>query len=111
VLNGVDKDTPGIKVDLVGEVFYCPKAAANILSFAAMSDAGAVIRHYPKFGRFTMKPKGSENMYSFCRQNLKGSEGRLYVCETRSMIAKNPTFHPDSEHSIVATVSSNMQNT
>jgi hypothetical protein len=46
VSDGVDKETPGTKVDLVGElgdigmVYYCPKAAINILSFAAMSDAG-----------------------------------------------------------------------
>jgi hypothetical protein len=103
-------DPPGIKVDLVGdlgdigEVYYCPKAAANILSFAAMTDAGADIRYDAKVGSFAMKPKGSENIHSFCRQNLKGSEGKLYVCDTRSMMAKNPTFHPDCEHSLVATV-------
>jgi hypothetical protein len=42
VLNGVEKGSPGINVDLVGdlgdagEVYYCPEASANILSFAAM---------------------------------------------------------------------------
>jgi hypothetical protein len=47
-LNGVDKSSPGIQVDLVGElrdigtVYYCPTASANILSFAAMTDSGAV---------------------------------------------------------------------
>jgi hypothetical protein len=51
VLNGVEKGSPGINVDLVGdlgdvgEVYYCPEASANILSFAAMSDSGADIRY------------------------------------------------------------------
>ena len=115
VLNGVDKDSPGIKVDMVGElgeiglVYYCPTAAANIISFAGMSDAGADIRYDPKQGRFTMKPKGSEMIFSFCRQDLPGSEGRFYVCDTRTMISKKPTFHPKTEHTMVATVSQNMR--
>ena len=50
ILSGIDKDSDGIKVDMVGQlgeietVFYSPKASANVLSFAAMSDAGATIR-------------------------------------------------------------------
>jgi hypothetical protein len=64
----------------IGTVYYFPKASANILSFAAMSDAGAEIRYESKHGRFTMKPKGSKNIYSFCRQNIPGSEGRFDSC-------------------------------
>ena len=99
VLNGVNKGSSGIKVDMVGElgdigtVYHCPKASANMLSFAAMSDNGAEIRYEAENGRFTMKPNGSEYIYSFCRQNLPGSAGRFYACDTRSMIAKEPTFH------------------
>jgi hypothetical protein len=106
MLNGVEKGSPGINVDLVGDlgdvgvVYYCPEASANILSFAAMSDAGADIRYNAKHGRFTMKPRGSNKIYSFCRQDIPGSDGRFYVCDTRTMIAKKPT---------VATVAENMQ--
>ena len=114
ILNRVEKGSKGIKVDMVeelgdiGTVYYCPKASANILSFAAMSDAGAEIRYESEHGRFTMKPKGSKNIYSFCRQNIPGSEGRFYSCDTRSMISANPTFHPKSEQALVATVANNM---
>jgi hypothetical protein len=115
VLNGVDKDTPGIAIDRVGdmkdigEVYYSPKAAANILSFAAMTDAGAEISYDEKHGRFTMRPKGSENIYSFCRQDKPGCEGKFYVCDTRTMIAQKPTSHPQIDRAMVATVSENMQ--
>ena len=114
VLNGVDKDSRGIDVDMVGllgdfgTVYYCPTTAANILSFAAMSDLGADIRFEAKMGRFTMKPKGSNMMYSFCRQNIPGCEGRFYTCDTRSMISSKPTLHPYSEIAMVATVRENM---
>jgi hypothetical protein len=93
ILNGVDKNSPGIHIDLVGElrdigtVYYCPTASANILSFAAMTDSGADIRYAAKHDRFTMKPKGSDMIYSFCRQDLPGSEGRFYICDTRRIIA------------------------
>jgi hypothetical protein len=73
-----------------------------------MSDAGAEIRYEAENGRFTMKPKGSEYIYSFCRQNLPGSAGRFYACDTRSMLAKEPTFHRAAEGAMVATVASNM---
>jgi hypothetical protein len=84
-LDGVDKDTPGIAIDLVGdmkdigEVYYSPKAAANILSFTAMTDAGAEISYDETNGRFTMRPKGSDNICSFCRQDKLGCEGKFYV--------------------------------
>jgi hypothetical protein len=93
ILNGVDKNSPGIHVDLVGElrdigtVYYCPTASANILSFAVMTDSGADIRYAAKHDRLTMKPKGSDMIYSFCRQDLPGSEGRFYICDTRRIIA------------------------
>ena len=115
VLNGVEKGAPGIKVDLVGrlgdigDVYYCPAAAANILSFATMCDAGADIKYEPEYGRFTMRPKGSKNIYSFCRQDIPGSEGRFYVCDTRNMISDRPTFHPKMESALVATVTENLQ--
>ena len=48
----------------IGVVYYCPKAAANILSFAAMSDAGADIRYDAGNNHLTLKPKGSDKIYS-----------------------------------------------
>jgi Reverse transcriptase (RNA-dependent DNA polymerase) len=115
VLNGVDKSSPGIKVNRIGQlggigmVYFCPSAAANILSFAAMSDAGADIRYNKKNERFTLQPKDSDLIYSFCRQDPQGAEGKFYVCDTRTMIAKKPTFHPRQEVAMVATVSENMK--
>jgi hypothetical protein len=115
VLNGVDKSSPGIHVDLVGEFcdigtfYYCPTASAIILSFAAMTDSGADIRYAAKHDRFTMNPKGSDMIYSFCRQDLPGSEGRFYTCDTKCMIARTPTSHPRTEQVMVATVAENMR--
>lgn len=115
ILNGVNRESPGIKVDMVGDlgdigvVYYCPGAAANILSFAAMSDSGADIRYDSKNHRFTLRPKGSRQIYSFCRKRISGSESRFYMCDTRSMIASKPTFHPHRETALVATVSENMR--
>jgi hypothetical protein len=93
----------------LGEVYYCPEASANILSFEAMSDSGADIMYNAKHRRFTMKPRGSDNIYSFCRQDIPGTDGRFYVCDTRTMIAKRPIFHPRSEKTMVATVAESMQ--
>jgi hypothetical protein len=115
VLNGVDKSSPGIHVDLVGELrdigtlYYCPTASANILSFAAMTDSGADIRYAAKHDRFTMKPRGRDMIYSFCRQDLPGSEGRFYICDTRCMIARTPTSHPRTEQVMVATAAENIR--
>lgn len=74
-----------------------------------MSDAGAEITFEAKHNRFTLKPKGSQNIYSFCRQNVAGCEGRFYTCDTRSTIATKPTFHDDRELAMVATVADNMR--
>ena len=115
ILNGVDKNSPGIRVNRVGRlgaigtVYYCPTAAANILSFAAMSDAGADIKYDSKYDRFTLQPKGSDLIYSFCRQDPPGSEGKFYVCDTRTMIDTKPTFHQRVEKAMIATVSENMR--
>jgi hypothetical protein len=115
ILRGIDKDSDGIKVDMVGQlgeigtVFYSPKASANVLSFAAMSDAGATIRFDSNHERFTLQPKGSQNIYSFCRQDIAGSAGRFYVCDTRTMIGPTPTLHTNHEQALVTTVADNMK--
>jgi hypothetical protein len=105
VLNGVDKESKGISVDMVGElgeigiVFYSPKASANILSF--------LIEFDQETQRFTLRPKGSKNIYRFCRQDVSGSAGRFYECDTRTMIGPEPTVH--DERALITTESDNMQ--
>lgn len=93
----------------IGTFYHSPEASANILSFAAMSAAGANIRFDQKMQRFTLKPKGSSNIYSFCRQDVKGCASRFYVCDIRSMIGKKPTVHREKDHALVTTVTENMK--
>ena len=64
------------KFNDIGEVYYSENSTADILWFAAMEDAGADIRYDQKNSRFTLNPRNSKNIYSFCRQDLPGSEGR-----------------------------------
>ena len=114
LLNGVQLKAPGVRVDLegdfgeVGPVYFSQGSTANILSFAAMVDRGADIKYDQKEGRFTLQPKGSRNIYSFCRQQIPGSNGRFYVCDVRSMVRAVPTQHP-AAMALVSTVSANMQ--
>ena len=113
LLNGVQANADPIEVDLVGdfnelgEVFYSDKASANILSFAAMSDSGARIEYDHKQKRFTLCPKGSKLIYSFCRLPVPGSEGRFYSCDMSSMVSTKKTTHRQ-ESALVSTVSENM---
>ena len=115
VLNGVQSNAKGVRIDQEGQfneirnVYYSENATANILSFAAMVDEGAQIRYNQKDSRFTLQPKRSPNIYSFCRQSIPGSEGRFYACDVRSMVSNHATSHPTSEHALVQTVSDNMK--
>ena len=65
LLNGVQAEAEAVRVDMegdfreVGPVYYSRNATANILSFAAMVDSGADIRHCHAEGRFTLQPRGS----------------------------------------------------
>ena len=99
VLNGVQADAQGVSVDMegtfneVGQVYYSEKATANILSFAAMVDAGAEITYEQDKSRFTLRPATSEVIYSFCRREIPGSEGRFYVCDIRNMVSTAATSH------------------
>ena len=83
LLNGVQADAEAVRVDLegdfgeVGPVYYSKRATANILSFAARVDRGADIQYSQIDERFTLQPRGSPNIYSFCRRPVTGSEGRF----------------------------------
>ena len=113
LLNGVQLEAEGVRVDLegdfgeVGPVYFSEGATANILSFAAMADRGADIRYEHSAGRFTLRPPGSANIYSFCRQPVPGADGRFYVCDVRTMVRSKPTHHP-VEMALVTTVKDNM---
>ena len=99
LLNGVQADVESVRVDLegdfgeVGPVYFSRGAAANILSFAAMVDRGAKIQYDQQAERFTLQPKGSSSIYSFCRRPVPGSSGRFYVCDVNTMIKPVPTQH------------------
>jgi hypothetical protein len=77
-------------------------ASANILSFASQVDAGADITYDKVNDRFTMIPVKGKSTYHFGRKDVTGSQGRFYVCDTRTMIDKNEAAH-------VATVEDNMK--
>ena len=83
-----------------GTVFYSGDASANVLSFASQVDAGATIRYDHIEDCFTLQPKGSDNVYTFGRKTLPGSEGKFYSCDWRSI---------EAETALVTTVEQNLQ--
>ena len=121
-MHGVENGSNGVSIELEGEfnelgtVFVSEEASANILSFAAQVDSGATMTYDSSYDRFVMKPAGSDSVYSFCRKNIRGSEGRFYCCDVRSMIGKDATTYPESvddgeasESALVQTVEENLQ--
>ena len=110
ILNGVQLEAKGVKVDLegdfgdIGPVYFSHGATANILSFAAMVDRGADIRYDHEAGRFTLQPAGSQTIYSFSRQNLPGASSRFYVCNMGNTTRERTSV----EQAMVATVGDNM---
>ena len=100
-MHGVANRAKGVNIELEGEfnelgtVFVSEEASANILSFAAQVDSGVTMTSDSSYDRFMMKPLGSNNIYSFCRKNVVGSEGRFYCCDIRTMIRKTPTVYPE----------------
>ena len=71
-----------------------------------MVDSGASIDYDQKNRRFTLRPKGSKLIYSFCRLPVAGSEGRYYSCDTESMISTEKTSHK-REAALISTVEDN----
>ena len=93
----------------IGEVYYGENTTANTLSFAAMADAGADMRYDQENSRFTQRPRNRKNIYSFCRQDIPGSEGRFHVCDAATMISTIATTHgPKEEHVLVEAIANNL---
>jgi hypothetical protein len=107
VMTGVDSNAKGVKVieqgqfEKVGIVYYSAQATANILSFASQIDEGATIDYNKSTDVFTLQPAHDNRLYTFARKQTPGSEGRLYSCDTRSMVATVETVH-------IATVEDNL---
>jgi hypothetical protein len=95
MLGGIQRGAAGVRVTEqvlfrdVGIVYYSDMASANILSFASQVDAGADITYDKVNDRFTMIPGNGESTYHFGRKDVTGSQGRFYVCDTRTMIDNN----------------------
>ena len=117
ILNGVQSKADGVKITLegdfddVGKVYYSDESTANILSLAVIVDQGNDIRYDRKFDRLELRPAGSKKIYSFCRKNVKGNEGRFYCCDVNTMVKRFATTYPDqhfSDHALVETEQDNM---
>jgi hypothetical protein len=114
VVNGVQKDAAGVRVNMegklgdIGTVYYSKDATANILSMSTLVDSGATVKYYHSANRFTVQPKGSKIIYSFCRKNIPGNESKFYVYNMDSMVNTVPTLHPSQEGTFVTTVADNL---
>jgi hypothetical protein len=92
MVGGIQRGASGVKVTEEGEfrdvgtVYVNDSATANILSFASQVDAGADITYDKDNDRFVMRPARSNTAYYFGRKQISGSEGKFYICDTRSMI-------------------------
>ena len=64
----------------LGKVFFSPKTAANILSYAVMVDNGNRISYSQTSDSFTLSPKGGGEDFIFSRKTASGSDGRFYCC-------------------------------
>ena len=92
LLGGIQRGASGVRVTEegdfqdIGTVYFNESASANILSFASQIDAGADITYEKQRDRFVMIPDQGKNAYYFVRKQVKGSEGRFYICDSRTMI-------------------------
>ena len=108
LLGGIQRGASGVRVTEegdfqdIGTVYFNESASANILSCASQIDAGADITYEKGRDRFVMIPDQGKNAYYFGRKQVKGSEGRFYICDSRTMI--RPT-----ESVLVQTVEDNMR--
>jgi hypothetical protein len=108
LLGGIQSGASGVRGTQEGEfkdigtVYFNELASANILSFASQIDAGADITYDKARDRFVMIPDQGKNTHYFGRKQVEGSEGRLYICDSRSMIKP-------AESALVQTVEENMK--
>jgi hypothetical protein len=111
IVNGVQAEASGVRVNLegtlgdIGRVYFSKDASANILSMGTLVDARAKIEYKAKENRFTVQPKGSKVIYSFCRKKVNGNDSKFYVCNMGSMIDIVPTEHPAA---LMTTVANNL---
>ena len=116
VLNGVQSKADGVKITLegdfgdIGKVYYSDESTANILSCAVMVDQGNNIRYDQQFDRFELRPAKSKKVYSFCRKNIPGSEGRFYCCNVKTMVGRHPTTYPEFPPSDLVLVETEQDN-
>ena len=115
ILNGVQSGVDGVKINQegdfedVGKVYYSNKSTANILSYAVMVDQGNSVRYDEVNDRFELRPVNSNKVYSFCRKNVMGSEGRFYCCNVNSMVRSFATTYPTTEeHAMIETEQENI---
>jgi hypothetical protein len=116
VLNGVKTGASGVAIDQEGDfnelgpVFYSEEASANILSLAQLVDSGCDVRYEHEFDKFSLRPPNSTSLYSFCRKDVTGSEGRFYECNLSTMIETSKVSEADAyELILVQTVEGNMK--
>lgn len=114
VLNGVQAKASGVAIvqkgDFldVGKCYFSREATANILSYAVVVDGGNDMSYDKVNDRFILKPAGSRRVYSFCRKNVSGSEGRFYCCHVKTMVQDEPTTYPEpNDHAMIETVENN----
>jgi hypothetical protein len=114
VVNGVQTNASGVRVNLegrlgdIGTVYYSKDASANILSMSCLVDSGAKVKYDPKANRFTVQPRRSATIYSFCRKKVNNNDSKFYVCNMDTMVATVPTDHSSDAEILVATVAQNM---
>ena len=114
VLNGVQSGAAEVKITQEGDfndvekVYYSSEATANILSYAVMVDGGNWVRYDQHNDRFLLRPVGSNVVYSFCRKNIPGSEGRFYCCNVNSMVNEHATTYPTDDRVLIETETENM---
>ena len=115
LLNGVQSGAAGVTITQegdfndVGKVYFSAEATANILSYAVMVDEGNKVLYDQDNDRFELRPIGSKLVYSFCRKNVSGSEGRFYCCDVKSMVKKRATVYPAIvDHAFIETEHENM---
>jgi hypothetical protein len=87
LLGGIQRGASGMRVTEggdfkdIGTVYFNESASANIQSFASQIDAEADITYDKQRDRFV-----GRNTYYFGKKQVKGSEGRFYICDSRSII-------------------------